>query len=261
MKLLIVGDTHGNSNDLQRVFNYACLQEVDRIVQVGDFGYGWERQQFKGGGGLIECAFVRYAGRLAETTGIPFFWLDGNHENHDMLAYAVEGEGTANVHPAIPQEDGTYQMRPGVWYIPRGTLLEWGDKKILVCGGAASVDKAQRRPFISWWPGELITDEDVAKCIAAGPADILLTHDLPLGVSVIDRHLDPIWGQEASDLTYLNRRRITNILDASRAELLVHGHLHRSYTEVIAAAHARVKVIGLDCDGAPMDMHCTILDV
>ena len=264
MKLLIVGDMHGQVPEMRSVFAYACRVEADQIIQVGDFGYGWSRSQYRateGGDGLVECDFVRHVEKMVNETGIPLYWLDGNHENFDMLGYAIEGDGTSNASPIKLQEDGTYECRPGVFYIPRGTVLERGEKKILVCGGAASVDKARRSPYISWWPQETIKDEDVAKCLAAGKADILLTHDLPLEVTVIDRHLDPGWGEEAVHSTYFNRVKVSEILGNSGATLMLHGHLHHSYTEEVSMAHGRVKVIGLDRDGTPSYDQCHLLNV
>jgi len=261
MRLLIVGDLHGDVQSMRNVFAHACRVEAEQIIQVGDMGYGWDRKQFKGGNSLLECAFVRQVEKMVEQTGIPLYWFDGNHENFDMLGYAIEGEGTALSAPITLQDDGTYECRPGVFYIPRGTVLERGEKRILVCGGAASVDKARRQPFISWWPQEITTDADVAKCAEAGRVDILLTHDLPLEVTVVDRHLDPGWGEEAVHSTYFNRVKISEILNRSGASLHLHGHLHHSYVEEVTAEHARVKVIGLDQGTAPMYDACHVLNV
>lgn len=261
MKLLIVGDTHGNTTDMRNVFAHACRVEADQIIQVGDFGYGFDRKQYKGGDSLIECAFVRQVEKMVEKTGIPLYWLPGNHENYDLLDYAIEGEGTALAAPITLQDDGTYECRPGVFYIPRGTVLERGEKRILVCGGAASVDKRYRQPFISWWPQELITDQDVEKCKEAGQVDILLTHDLPLEVTVIDRHLDPTWGQEASDTTYMNRVKVSEILKNCGAIRMWHGHLHHPYVEEVRIDGHMVKVVGLDRDTMPMYDHCDLIKV
>ncbi len=261
MKILLAGDWHGNVQSMRNVFAYACRVEADQIIQVGDMGFGWERQQFKGGNGLIECAFTRQCEKMVNETGIPLYWLPGNHEHYDLLGYAIEGEGTANVAPITLQDDGTYECRPGVFYIPRGTVLERGEKRILACGGAASVDKQYRKPFISWWPGELTTDADVEKCKEAGKVDILLTHDLPLEVTVIDRHLDPGWGEEAVRNTYFNRVKISEILKNCGASLHLHGHLHHPYVEEVSCDHARVKVIGLDQGTAPMYDACHVLNV
>lgn len=252
---------HGQTTEMRSVFAYACRVDANQIIQVGDFGYGWSRKQFKGMDSLVECTFVRQVEKMVAETGIPLYWLDGNHENFDMLDYATSTEFNANVVPVTLQEDGTYEMRPGVNYIPRGTVLERGDKRILVCGGAASVDKARRQPYISWWPQETIKDEDVAKCLAAGQVDILLTHDLPLEVTVIDRHLDPGWGEEAVHSTYFNRVKVSEILGNSGATTHLHGHLHHSYTEEVSMAHGRVKVIGLDRDGTPSYDQCHVLNV
>jgi hypothetical protein len=246
---------------MRNVFAHACRVEAEQIIQVGDFGYGFDRKQYKGGDSLLECVFVRHVEKMVEETGIPLYWLPGNHENYDLLGYAIEGEGTALAAPITLQDDGTYECRPGVFYIPRGTVLERGEKRILACGGAASVDKARRQPFISWWPGELITDADVAKCRQAGKVDILLSHDLPLAVSVVDRHLDPYWGEEAARTTLENRVKISRVLSNCGATLMIHGHLHHGYTEEVRINDQVVKVIGLDQGTAPMYDSTHLLNV
>jgi len=250
MKILFVGDTHGNLTHTRNVFAHACRMEADRIVQVGDFGYGWDRQQFAGTDGRIECRFTRKVSEVAQKTGIPLYWLPGNHENYDFL------EETLDTLEAKP--DGTYELAPMVFYIPRGALLEIDGKRLLFCGGAVSIDKKRRTPGKSWWPQELITPEDVAKCAVAGQVDVLITHDFPWECEVVDRHLAPYWGAEAQDNTIKNRKNISRILETCGAKLNIHGHLHVSYTELIQVGGNEVKVVGLDCDGTPMS-DCTVL--
>lgn len=261
MKILLAGDWHGNVQHMRNVFARACRVEADIIVQLGDFGFGWDRKQFKGGNGLVECAFVRQCEKMVEETGIPVYWLPGNHENYDMLDYSIEGEATMNVVPWPLQEDGTYECRPGVYYIPRGTVMHWGEKTFLVCGGACSVDKKMRQPFISWWPQEQINDDDIAKCAEAGQVDILLTHDFPIECTIVDHHLDPFWGEEAMANTLRGRTDVSKILAACGAKNVFHGHLHISYVEKIIVNGQEVGVMGLDRDTTPLYDSTHLLNV
>ena len=249
MKILILGDIHANKGHAKRVFEYAQEVEADLIIQVGDWGYAFSRTQYKGTGGKIECEFTHYVSELVKDFGIPVKWLGGNHENYEFLQNTLD--------ELTPETDGTYELYPGLFYIPRGTKLEYDGVRFLTCGGAVSVDKKTRINFVSWWKAEAITQKDIDKCAQAGKADVLLTHDLPLEVTVIDRHLDPYWGEEAARGTYQNRFAISEILKASGARLHLHGHLHHSYSEIIKIPYP-VKVIGLDMDGNPMH-DCTYL--
>src|ERR1035437_4564727 len=248
-KLLIVGDLHAEKNDAKRVFKYAQEVGADLVIQVGDFGMAFSITQYKGTGGKIECEFTHYVSELVKDFGIPLMWFDGNHSNFEFLQ--------ATLDKLTPETDGTYELYPNLFYIPRGTKLEFDGIKFLICGGAVSVDKKTRINFISWWKEEAITQADIDKCAEAGKVDVLLTHDLPLEVTVIDRHLDPYWGEEAARGTYQNRVAISEILKASGARLHLHGHLHFSYSEVIKIPHP-VKVIGLDKGDRPMH-DCTFL--
>ena len=256
-KILLAGDFHGNVAHAERVFARAH-GEADAIVQLGDYGFGWDRENEK-------CNFTAEIGAMAAAYAIPLYWIDGNHENFDFLEQTLAG--------LKPQEDGTYRLTDdpvGVFYIPRGTVLEWGGKRILCCGGAVSVDKRYRSNFVSWWWQEAITEDDVDKCADAGPADILLTHDFPWECNVVDRHLDPYWGEEANTNSSHNRMKVSTILDRCGAQQVFHGHLHIPYTEKIRSPYwdqnfprstRTVTVRGLDCDATSLVGSTHLLDL
>lgn len=250
-RILLAGDTHGNFNHTQAVFAHACRQNADFIFQLGDFGFGWGLSQRKVTGEPYDV-FTAWVSKLTEKAECPFYWLPGNHENYDFL-YQTTGEMAS-------EEDGTFQIEPGVFYVPRGLVLEWGGKRFLCCGGAASVDKKMRVPHRSWWPQELITAEDLKNCHEAGKADILLSHDFPWEVNVVDRHLDPFWGEEAQLNTRTNRMLISNIASWAGIRRVYHGHLHRFYRETIRLNDKPVIVTGLTCDGNPMSESTMLID-
>lgn len=251
-KLLISGDWHANKGHAKNVFKYAQEVGASSIIQVGDFGHAFSLTQFKGTGGKIECEFTHYVAKLVKEFGIKCLWLPGNHENYEFLQNTLDD--------LTPQNDGTYELYPGLFYIPRGTKLEYDGVSFLCCGGAVSVDKKSRVPFVSWWKEEAITQKDIDKCAGIGKVDVLLTHDLPLEVTVIDRHLDPYWGEEAARGTYQNRVAVSEILKTSGAKLHLHGHLHFAYSQVVRVDHHPVKVIGLDRDTKPMHDNTYLLN-
>lgn len=248
-KILLVGDTHGSKTDMNKIFAYACRVDAARIIQLGDFGFGWHLKQFRetptdaNGYKVPQCDFSHHVSGLAQETGIPLDWIDGNHENHARLL-------------ALPLDDEGYRpIFPGVRHIPRGTIIEHDGVRFLACGGAISVDRNQRKLYTSYWPEEAITPDDVERCHALGAADVLLTHDAPLASHVLDRHLDARWPQDAVDESYRNRQYVQRIWDACGAKFIFHGHIHHSYSE---KEHGRL-VVGLDkCDGPGVD-GCTYL--
>ena len=250
MKLLLAGDTHGSTYHMNNVFAHACRVEADVIFQLGDFGFGWSASV----AGVDD--FTHDVSQLTERTGVPCYWLPGNHEGYWALA--------ALLARLEPEADGTFQTAPGVFYVPRGTMLEWDGIRFLCCGGATSVDRDYRKPGESWWPEEMLTEEDVQKCIAAtkeNPADVLLSHDFPFEITVVDRHLAPHWGERAQADTIASRQRVSRILDASGARYAYHGHLHLKYDESMKTISGRdVEVHGLDCDGTPMSTSTLLLD-
>ena len=251
-RILLAGDFHGNKGHTKLVFADAQKQSADLVFQLGDYGYGWEKTQVKGGNGAVVCGFTDFVSKQAQAADIPFYWIDGNHEDFDFLEDTLKG--------LVPELDGTYEIAPMVYYVPRGTVLDFDGKKFLCCGGATSIDKKRRVTGVSWWAQEAITDIDIRKCSEAGKADVLLSHDFPWEVSVVDRHLDPYWGEEAGHMTKRGRQSISCILDGCGARRVYHGHLHYSYREIIRMEIGSVTVMGLDRDTTPLQDSTYLLD-
>ena len=231
--VLLAGDTHGNVNELKQLFKDAKALGAKTIIQCGDYGFGWSI----GEDGL--CDFSVLTSAMAEKTGIEFYWLDGNHENFDML-YKLPIDRATGLRPIVNH----------VTHLPRGSSLKIGNTTFRAFGGAYSVDKAYRTKGRSWWPQETCTEEDVEKAITAGPADVFLSHDAPRGVqdtAGLRRKLVE-WGVEAAEISISNQEKVRRALDASGAQLAFHGHLHHSYECTLDTG---VRVIGLDRDDKP----------
>jgi predicted phosphodiesterase len=241
--LLVAGDTHQNPHQIVYLFQEALNQNVDAIFQVGDFGY------FEHFGG----EFLDFVSEVAVANDIPFYWIDGNHENHPLLRekYA-DSEKTP---------EGFWTIRPGVYYVPRGTRWEWQGLKLMGFGGAASIDKNLRLkiereggkrqdgtrgpatgPLTQWWPEEQPTEDDLAVALQdPTPLDILFTHDKPTGANTPHK-----------DIAFLRppQEKVQTLVQKLKPKLLIHGHLHHRYTDrIMCGDDGRfTRIEGLDCD-------------
>lgn len=166
MKVLILGDCHGEWGELNIVMARALRKhhDITAFVQVGDFGYAWPGSKpFKLLPTFWEDADMEHASAL------PFYWLDGNHENHDQLE----------------KDQGAYQSN--MIYKHRGSIntFHTGDgvapaRRAMFFGGASSIDKEQRTEGASWWPQESIKYSQVMYALAqSGPLDMIFSHEHP----------------------------------------------------------------------------------
>ena len=233
MLVLLVGDTHGNGFAIDMAVEHAQKHGIKRIVQLGDFGIwpGPKGEYFLDG---VECSL--------KDTGITLHFIDGNHEDFDQIEAMVEA--------GSPNEDGHYEFRPNLFYIPRGTYWTWAGKKWLAMGGAYSVDKSMRVEGKSWWPQETPTYAQLSKAVdnvAGGVVDYLLTHDA-MAETQWPRPLLPIPASLAV------RNDISGLVKAVKPKMMFHGHYHFNVNWVYRADDWTTEVHGLDSDANPGSM-------
>lgn len=225
MKILVLGDTHGDLNSVKYALQIAVERGCEVVIQVGDFGFGWDLHRDPGE------QFPQRVNALAKNSRISFLWLDGNHENFDALEEIVD---TTSPNPQ--------QMGSNLHYLPRGCTFEIAGVTFLALGGAYSIDKDHRVHGVSWWPQETITYRDVDRALAAidsnGRPDVMVTHDVPEGVFPYELFLHGKHGHESRN----NREAVRAVYEAARPKLLLHGHMHVRYD--------LGDVIGLDCNGS-----------
>lgn len=218
MNILLLGDSHGNHNFVHGALRWARDNGVDRVVQLGDFGY-WPRQ--KSGQG-----FLKGVGRSAQEMGVALFFIDGNHEDHDELDLLMQ----RNPHSDFIE----IGKRNPIYFIRRGARWEWDGMTFGSFGGAFSIDRARRTKHVSWFPQEM---PDPSKIPGIGKVDVLLTHDAPL---VPAPYLAA--GTFIRDATSEeSQKTVYDALVATQPDWLVHGHWHCSYMNRVAGA----VVIGL----------------
>lgn len=233
-RVLILGDTHGDLGHLIWAIDKAKAFDCDEIVQVGDFGY-WEHTHE--GGRFLD----KLDGKLSQA-GFKLHWIDGNHENHTVLRLNYGPGGNRH----LPTPEGFWEIRPNINYIPRGTRWEWGGVSFLGIGGAYSIDKDYRKPGKSWWPEEMITDDEVQLCVEGGPVDVVISHDVPKFVDLYP-HLANVgitrpWKWDEDSLA--NRQQLSEVYDAVKPQKWIHGHYHLRYTETVDGC----KFTGLGCN-------------
>lgn len=242
-RMLVLGDTHGDVQFLERACRAARKAECDHIVQVGDWGFLWPGRKERND-------------RLSAITNVlaqfdlHMFFLDGNHEWYGRLE---EMGATVDAPDMVALSDR-------VTYLPRGFTWEWDGVKFMSLGGAYSIDQDQRTKFIDHWPQETIRYADADRAIAAGHVDVMFTHDVPEGVHKLEAMLHRTseqyrarygakWNYKLDPGSRANRRTLRAVTDEVRPLLLIHGHYHWRYDDTLVGSDYTTEVRGLDCNG------------
>lgn len=222
MKLLIVGDSHRHHDSVRNVLKLTSGYE--RVVQVGDFGF-FNRTQ-------LGQQFVGMIDRHATDQGVPWYFLPGNHEDHDDIDEWID--------VGDRDDDGFVMIRPMVRMVPRSLSWVWEGYKFSALGGAHSIDKDMRTEGVDWFPQEQPRYADLDAL--SGPCDVLFTHDAPVNIA-------RKFGWRELDLADHGRR--SNLIVAEACRLLeptwlVHGHWHDRLDYDFQLDTGKVRVVGLN---------------
>ena len=116
------------------------LSYGDFLIICGDAGICWSPQEFQ------------YFLNLYNDIGCTIIFVDGNHENFEML----------NNMPLVEYKGALmHQIDKHIFHVLRGEIMTLGGKTFLCVGGAVSIDKMYRTPYVSWCPEEEITYHDI----------------------------------------------------------------------------------------------------
>lgn len=211
LMLFVTGDTHGEEGRFW--YEDAAVERTltlgDKLFICGDFGYIFD-------GNDRERSFLDY---LAKKPYMVLF-VDGNHENFDLLAsYPIEIWCGGKVH-AIRKDS---QGQPKIIHLMRGQIYEIEKYRFFCFGGGYSIDKGMRQEGRSWWPQEMPTDAEMKEAI-----DNLAKHDYK--VDYIITHAAP---EDTMNLFYPNHQEekaLNNFLEWVREVTTYRhwyfGHLH-----------------------------------
>lgn len=233
---MLAGDWHGNKIWAERVIRHAERMGVDTILQLGDFGY-WSDEP-------ITRRYLTTIDDMLGQRGMRLFWIDGNHEDHSRTAEWHDPARHANVR-----------------YLGRGFRWNWWGLTWMSVGGAMSVDKRYRVEGESWWPQEVLSDDDVEHASRAGDVHVIVSHDCPRGVDIPGVGPDTKggvrgdWPKDILAEAQAHRDKLAAICHATKPEWLFHGHYHIPYAGNLAAT----SVVGLGDDRASMIDHTLAL--
>lgn len=237
-RIMLLGDTHGDIEAVKTAAKAARNLQMPYIIQVGDFGF-WPHEP-------SGAEFLEKASEVLQEVGVQLFFIDGNHENFDMLY-------------EIPlQKNGLRETAPNITHIPRGTRGRIGEFEFGFLGGGVSIDRAYRVLGKSWWRQEEILAEDVEK-LGEGKLDVLVTHDTPF------LELAGFTSFPGSEST---RFHLKEAVRRTLPDLLIHGHLHKYYIDSIYLPVGvssgldwhRIKVISLADNNAKVPRNRLLLN-
>lgn len=210
-KILIVGDTHSDAQFVSNIHTEAKRFGVKTIVQLGDFGFNFDKN--------VLASICAWLDRDPEHQ---WYWLDGNHDEHSYIEQTIL-KGEYSPYP-VPH------FHERMYYCPRGSTTMIGGKLCMFLGGAFSIDKNYRTPYISWWPQEMIRQGDVQRALENAEGhkiDVLFSHDCPRS-EFIDKWLKSE-GYKVDASSTANRDALTYVVDSVRPRDVYHGHYHYRY--------------------------------
>ena len=197
-KIIVTGDIHGNPFQRLNLENFPegkTYTKEDYVIILGDFGLVWDDS-------AMEHSCLDWLENKPWTT----LFIDGNHENYDLLnKFPIEEWGGGRVQ----------KIRSSVIHLLRGEVYDIGGYKFLAMGGARSHDiqdgilevgdprikiwkkddfKLFRINHISWWEEEIPNEEErknALKNLAENDykVDYILTHEAPSSDVVLIDHL------------------------------------------------------------------------
>lgn len=219
MKVLVVGDVHGDTSFAHATNDVAVREGITTILQVGDFGV-WP--------GPSGRYFLDQLDLDNKRHGVRWVFLPGNHEDWNQLDYHESG--------APVTDEGFYKIRDSIHYTGKVHYWEWEGKTFKAVGGAYSIDKSMRRPNVSWWVQEQLTDAEVRRAVAIGETDYLFTHDAPTNV--------PFTRMKVDLESQMHRQKMDIVGRETKAYRWFHGHYHHYMDYMFDGT----MVVGLECN-------------
>lgn len=241
----VSGDWHGNTRWAVHCIEQFAARDVHNVFQLGDFGI-WAS---KNGHDFLEGV-----NEVCKEHDVTVYVTLGNHENYNMVKHYAEEKSDKN---------GLIWVRDYIALFPRVFRFKVGELEFLSLGGAPSIDFKHRVEDVSWWPDEMLTDEQVEEAIAGGRCDVMLTHDAPeRGTQVVENILvyNPQgWSEQELAYAKEGRDRMTRAVQEIKPRMLLHGHYHTKGAGNLKYGEETAGVIySLDCDG--VDGNIAIMD-
>jgi len=200
----VTGDIHGAIHDIINFIEKFDLSEGDNIIVCGDIALTWRKDK-KDYDHNIDY-YEKYC------NGVHLYWIDGNHENFDIIK-------SWNCNKNI------YNNSEHIHYCSRGSILNINEKKALCMGGADSVDKIWRTEHLSWWEDETITDEDIKGI--SGHYDYVFTHCCPSSIFNFNKvYLCTISNINENNAIHTSEMELEKLKNNITYDKWIFGHYH-----------------------------------
>lgn len=207
--MIFIGDIHGQFTELARRLIELEIRDTN-LIQVGDFGIGFLPPE-------EETVQLRDLDWHLQEWGNTLYVIRGNHDNPTYFT-PNSSWGASNIRP-----------------VPDYSLLTIDGRRLLMVGGAISIDRLSRTEGSTWWLDEKFR-LDIASLNELDLSDLwaVVTHAAPNFVDPLspsqlvahyaekDSRLLQELKSERADLTELFKT-VTSI---SRPEYWIYGHYH-----------------------------------
>lgn len=211
--IYITGDLHGNINDERLSWLKDNLNKNDILMVLGDFG------------------FFFFKDLINQYPDFPFITIAilGNHENYSILN-TFKKTSIFNAKARL--------MKDKVYIIDNGEILNIDDKSFFIFGGALSIDKAYRVPYISWWPQEQPTISEFNNAISNLEKinyniDYFLAHDVDRDIASKMFNKPSIINSSTSDMLRELEFKIKDNSDKKYEYFFGHWHEYSTFGENI----------------------------
>jgi predicted phosphodiesterase len=225
--IFVTGDTHIpidiNKLSTSKFSQQKNLTAEDYVIICGDFGGVWDR-------GHEEQYWLKWFNNKKFTT----LFIDGNHENHQML----------NEEFPIVQfcEGKAHKISEKIFHLMRGQVFALNDKKVFAMGGASSHDKEYRKEGENWWAQELPSQQEYQDAtdtleLHGWKVNYIITHCAP---DSIQRQIKSDY--EVNELTHF----LENIKNKLSFDRWYFGHYHvdKQINDKYTCLFERIVAIG-----------------
>ena len=215
-RIFVTGDTHGQ-NDITKVNttywpDQKDLNRDDILIVCGDWGGIWDG-----------VGHDRYIQKWWKDKPFTVAWIDGNHENFALV----------NQLPMETWHGGIiHRVADNIVHLTRGQVFEFNGEKYFTMGGARSVDKMYRTPYVSWWPEEIPSATDFMHgflnlAANGSKVDYVLTHE---GPQTVVKMLYNSQGMDYYDLGGGVDRQLDSVAQSIDFKHWFFGHHHMDKT-------------------------------
>lgn len=135
--IYITGDTHG-IHDISKLKKLNNLTKEDYVIICGDAGFCWDGSEHDK---IVKDTIL---GMIPNGT---ILWIDGNHENFDIIDNLPITEDFLGGKAQI--------LDTRIIHLMRGEVYTIEGKSFFCFGGGQSIDRIYRTEGISWWSREM----------------------------------------------------------------------------------------------------------